>query len=88
LVLLAAATSPAWETILVAIVLIAWQVFETLYLQQRVERHSLHLGPFISLDGVHPSAAGHRILAREAAKALNVTYHLAIPIANAIAEQQ
>jgi lysophospholipase L1-like esterase len=36
-------------------------------------------GPFISLDGVHPSAAGHRILAREAAKALNVTDHLAIP---------
>ena len=36
-------------------------------------------GPFISLDGVHPSAAGHRILAREAAKALNRTYHLAIP---------
>ena len=36
-------------------------------------------GPFISLDGVHPSAAGHRIFAREAAKALNVTYHLAVP---------
>jgi len=36
-------------------------------------------GRFISLDGVHPSGAGHRILAREAAKALNVTYHLAIP---------
>jgi hypothetical protein len=36
-------------------------------------------GPYISLDGVHPSAAGHRILAREAAKALNVTYHLAVP---------
>jgi hypothetical protein len=35
-------------------------------------------GPFISLDGVHPSAAGHRILARAAAKALNVTYHLGI----------
>jgi lysophospholipase L1-like esterase len=35
-------------------------------------------GPFISLDGVHPSAAGHRILAREAARALDVTYHLAI----------
>ena len=35
-------------------------------------------GPYISLDGVHPNAAGHRILAREAAKALNVTYHLAI----------
>ena len=38
-------------------------------------------GPYISLDGVHPSAAGHRILAREAAKALNTTYHLAIPVA-------
>ena len=35
-------------------------------------------GPYISLDGVHPSAAGHAILAREAAKALNVTYHLGI----------
>ena len=35
-------------------------------------------GPYISLDGVHPNAAGHRIFAREAAKALNVTYHLAI----------
>ena len=35
-------------------------------------------GPLISLDGAHPSAAGHRIFAREAAKALNVTYHLGI----------
>jgi hypothetical protein len=35
-------------------------------------------GPLISLDGVHPSAAGHHILAREAAKALNVTYHFGI----------
>jgi len=35
-------------------------------------------GPLISLDGVHPSAAGHHILAREAAKSLNVTYHLGI----------
>jgi lysophospholipase L1-like esterase len=35
-------------------------------------------GPLISLDGVHPSAEGHRILAREAARALNVTYHLGI----------
>jgi len=42
-------------------------------------------GPFISLDGVHPSAAGHRILAREAAKALNVTYHLAIPRSEVVA---
>ena len=44
-------------------------------------------GPFISLDGVHPSAAGHRILAREAAKALNVTYHLAIPRGEVVAAQ-
>ena len=36
-------------------------------------------GPFISLDGVHPSGAGHQIIAREAARALNVTYHLGIP---------
>jgi lysophospholipase L1-like esterase len=35
-------------------------------------------GPLISLDGVHPSAAGHHILAREAARALNVTYHFGI----------
>jgi hypothetical protein len=45
-------------------------------------------GPFISLDGVHPSAAGHRILAREAAKALNVTYHLAVPGGEVVAAQQ
>lgn len=49
LVLLAAATSPAWETTLAALVLIAWQVFETLYLQHRVERRSLHLGPFLTI---------------------------------------
>ena len=45
-------------------------------------------GPYISLDGVHPSAAGHRIFAREAARALNVTYHLAIPLGDAVAAQQ
>jgi len=45
-------------------------------------------GPFISLDGVHPSAAGHRIFAREAAKAMNVTYHLAIPLGGGVVEQQ
>jgi lysophospholipase L1-like esterase len=45
-------------------------------------------GPFISLDGVHPNAAGHRILAREAAKALNVTYHLAVPRGEVVAEQR
>lgn len=36
-------------------------------------------GPFISLDGVHPAGPGHQLIAREAAKALNVTYHLGIP---------
>jgi predicted PurR-regulated permease PerM len=49
LVLLAAATSPAWETVLAAAVLLAWQVFETLYLQHKVEARSLHLGPFITV---------------------------------------
>lgn len=42
-------------------------------------------GPYLSLDGVHPSGAGHRILAREAAKALNLTYHLAIERSQMIA---
>ena len=36
-------------------------------------------GPFISLDGVHPAAPGHELIAREAATALNVTYQLGIP---------
>jgi lysophospholipase L1-like esterase len=44
-------------------------------------------GPLISLDGVHPTAAGHRILAREAAKALNVTYHLAVPVGEVVAQR-
>jgi len=44
-------------------------------------------GPLISLDGVHPSAAGHEIIAREAAHALNVTYHLGIPRARTFAAQ-
>jgi lysophospholipase L1-like esterase len=45
-------------------------------------------GPLISMDGVHPSAEGHRILAREAAKALNVTYHLALPRGVVVVEQR
>ena len=36
-------------------------------------------GPKISLDGVHPSAAGSAVLAAAAAHALNVTYKLGIP---------
>jgi len=36
-------------------------------------------GPLFSLDGLHPSAAGSRVLAKAAAHALNVTYNLGIP---------
>ena len=36
-------------------------------------------GPYVSLDGVHPSAAGSGILAAAAAHALNVAYNLGIP---------
>jgi predicted PurR-regulated permease PerM len=49
LVLLAAATSPAWQTTIVAVVLVGWQVLETNYLQKRVEQRSLHIGPFVTL---------------------------------------
>jgi lysophospholipase L1-like esterase len=36
-------------------------------------------GPYISLDGIHPSAEGQRVLADAAATALNSTYHFGIP---------
>jgi lysophospholipase L1-like esterase len=36
-------------------------------------------GPYISLDGIHPSAEGARVLADAAAVALNTTYRLSIP---------
>lgn len=36
-------------------------------------------GPYISLDGIHPSAEGQRVLADAAATALNETYHFGIP---------
>jgi lysophospholipase L1-like esterase len=36
-------------------------------------------GPYISLDGIHPTAEGSRVLADAAARALNETYHLGIP---------
>jgi hypothetical protein len=36
-------------------------------------------GPNISLDGVHPSAAGQAILAKAAAQAINATYGVSIP---------
>jgi lysophospholipase L1-like esterase len=36
-------------------------------------------GPYVSLDGIHPSAEGARVLADAAAMALNATYRLSIP---------
>jgi predicted PurR-regulated permease PerM len=49
LVLLAGATSPAWHTVAVAVVLFGWQVVETVHLQKRVEQRSLHIGPFVTI---------------------------------------
>jgi len=37
-------------------------------------------GPYVSLDGIHPTAEGSRVLADAAAKALNDTYNLGIPL--------
>jgi lysophospholipase L1-like esterase len=37
-------------------------------------------GPYISLDGIHPTAEGSRVLADAAAQALNNTYNLGIPL--------
>ena len=37
-------------------------------------------GPFMSLDGLHPSAAGQTLIAQAAAQALNARYDLGIPI--------
>jgi len=36
-------------------------------------------GPYMSLDGVHPSAAGQSLLASAAVNAINAKYGLAIP---------
>jgi len=36
-------------------------------------------GPFMSLDGLHPNAAGQAIIAQAAAQALNARYNLGIP---------
>jgi lysophospholipase L1-like esterase len=36
-------------------------------------------GPYISLDGIHPSAEGQRVIADVAAEALNATYGFGIP---------
>lgn len=39
-------------------------------------------GSLISLDGIHPSGAGHAILASEAARALNARYNMRLPEAS------
>ena len=49
IVLLAGATSPAIETVLVAVVLVGWQVVEALTMQKRVEQASIHIGPFLTI---------------------------------------
>lgn len=49
LVLLTGVTSPWWQTALVAALLFGFQVLETTVLQKRVERGSLHVGPFVTI---------------------------------------
>jgi hypothetical protein len=36
-------------------------------------------GPLVSLDGIHPSDAGHAVLASAAARAINARYQFGIP---------
>jgi hypothetical protein len=42
-------------------------------------------GPLMSLDGVHPSRAGHTVLARAAATAINARYRLGLVVPGAAA---
>lgn len=42
-------------------------------------------GPLISLDGIHPSAAGQTVLAHAAAHALNARYRFGIPVGAGVA---
>ena len=49
LVLLAATTATWQGSLLVALVLVGWQIFEAVKLQPRVEAVSLHIGPFITV---------------------------------------
>lgn len=39
-------------------------------------------GPYVSLDGIHPTAAGQTVLAQAAARALNETYGFGIPVSS------
>jgi predicted PurR-regulated permease PerM len=49
LVLLAATTASWQGAVAVTLVLLGWQVFESLVLQRRVEERSLHIGPFATV---------------------------------------
>lgn len=42
-------------------------------------------GPYISLDGFHPTTEGHTVLAEAAARALNATYDMGLPVQTAVA---
>ena len=41
-------------------------------------------GPYVSLDGIYPSAAGNALLADLAARALNAKYGLGLPVASTV----
>lgn len=48
--ILLAGTTATWQgSVFIAVVLIGWQIFEAIKLQPKVEAHSLHLGPFITI---------------------------------------
>jgi predicted PurR-regulated permease PerM len=47
--ILLAATNATWQgTVAIGVILVTWQVIEGVYLQRRVEEHSLHLGVFLT----------------------------------------
>jgi predicted PurR-regulated permease PerM len=48
--ILLAATTASWQgAVAVAVLMLGWQAFEALVLQRRVEEHSLHIGPFVTV---------------------------------------
>jgi predicted PurR-regulated permease PerM len=48
--ILLAATTASWQgAAAVTVVMLGWQAFEALVLQRRVEAHSLHIGPFVTV---------------------------------------
>lgn len=49
IVLLTGVTSPWWQTTLVALVLLGFQLLEAAVMQKRVERRSIHIGPFVTI---------------------------------------